>query len=401
MRRLVLPLLAALAVAACQEKLTAPGDCPALCPGGELTLRDTVLTPDSANTYPLESGYVERGLGQSILVSNGLPASDARGLIRFVSRPDTVLVDDEWLPYTIDSIALSIGVAGRDTLAPGLELLVYRIPVALADSTATFADVQLLLDDTNILDTIVVPDTLETGIIRTVYAGADLARFDIAAADSGVLALAVALNAPTVTGVRLGGIAGGTFVPRFVTHVTVEAEDEDDEDQTITRSGAFTSWVAATEPVIDPGTLVVGGAPSKRTLIVFPLPSRLRDTAGIVRATLELTPAGTIIGLANDPAVLQVRAILANFGAKSPPISVSSVTAGTAVLRTPIDTTISVDVTSIVRAWQAADSIPTALLVDLQPEAATFTRVVVQSAAGAAPPRLRITYSLPFDFEAP
>jgi len=86
---------------------------------------------------------------------------------------------------------------------------------------------------------------------------------------------------------------------------------------------------------------------------------------------------------------------------KSPPISTSNVQGGTAVLRAPIDTVISVDVTSIVRAWQAADSIPTALLLDLQPEAATFTRLVLESTSSPLQPRLRVTYSLPFEFEAP
>src|SRR5690606_28697202 len=394
--RVAFLLAAVLAVAACQEKLTAPGDCPALCPGGDLELRDTVLTPDSANTYPLVGGYVERGIGQSILVSNGLPADDARGVIRFVPRADTVLVDGEWLPYTIDSISLFIGVAGRDTLAPGLELLVYRLPVELADSTSSFADIQALLVDANVIHTIAVPDTLESGVIETVYSGAELAAFDIPAADSGALGIALALNAPTTTGIRIGGIAGGTLVPRFVTHVTVDVEDEDDENQTISRAGAFTSWVSAVDRVIDFSRLEIGGAPSTRGLIVFPFAGQLRDSAGIVRATLELTPAQTIIGLANDPAVLQVRAILANFGAKSPPISTSNVQGGTAVLRAPIDTVISVDVTSIVRAWQAADSIPTALLLDLQPEAATFTHLTFESTSSPMQPRLRVTYSLPF-----
>ena len=394
-------ILAVLALAACQERLTAPGDCPALCPGGELTVRDSVLVPDTANTFPDVGGYVERGLGTSILVSNGLPALDARGMIRYIARADTVLVGEDWLPYTVDSISLFLGVAGRDTLAPGLELLLYRIPVELADSTTPFADIAALLTDANVVDTIAVPDTLESGVIETKYSGAELAGFAIPPADSGVLAFAVALNAPSPTGIRLGGIAGGTLIPRFVTYATVDAEDEDDELQTISRAAAFTSWVAATEPVVDPATLVIGGAPSKRALIVFPFEGELRDSAGIVRATLELTPAETILGLPNDPAVLQVRAILANFGAKSPPIATTSVSAGVAVLRAPIDTVISVDVTSIVRAWQAADSIPTALLLDLQPEAATFTRLVLESTASGAQPRLRITYSLPFEFEAP
>lgn len=401
MRRFAFLLAGALALAGCQEKLTAPADCPALCPGGELELHDAVLTPDSANTYPDEGGYVERGLGQSILVSNGLPAADARGVLRFVPRADTVLVDGEWLPYAIDSVTLALGVAGRDTLAPGLELLVYRIPVELADSTASFAEIQALLTDANIIDTIAVPDTLETGVIETVYSAAELAAFEIPVADSGALAIALALNAPTTTGIRIGAIAGGTLVPRFVTHARVETEDEEDEEQTISRGAAFSSWVAGADPVIDDSRLVIGGAPSKRAIVVFPFPELLRDSAGIVRATLELTPAETIIGLANDPAVLQARAILANFGAKSPPLSTSAVPGGNAVLRAPIDTVISLDVTSIVRAWQAADSIPTALLLDLQPEAASFTRLVLESTTVGAEPRLRVTYSLPFDFEAP
>lgn len=397
-------ILAALVLTGCQERLTAPADCPALCPGGDLELQDVVLLPDSDDSYPDVGGYVDRGLGTSILVSNGLPAADARGIIRFVARADTIFVNDEWVEYAIDSIALSIGVTGRDTLATGLELLLYRIPVEAADSEATFTDIQALLVDENVVDTIAIPDTLESGFVRTVYTGAELDRFAIPAADTGVLAFALTLEAPTVTGVRIGGIAGGNLVPRFVTYATVDVEDEDETEQTISRGPAFTSWVAAVDPVASPSLLVVGGAPSKRSLLRFPFPSPLRDSAGIVRATLELTPTETVLGLPNDPAVLQARAIFADFGAKSPPIPVGSVNGGVAVLRVPIDTALSVDVTSIVRAWQASDSIPTAILLDMQPEAATFTRLVLESletGGAAAAPRLRITYSLPFDFEAP
>jgi hypothetical protein len=406
MRRLAFALLAAAVLAGCQEKLTAPGDCPALCPGGELDLRDTIVNPEPGgdDTYPDVGGYIERGIGEALLVSNGLPAADARGIIRFVSRPDTVPVGEDFEPYVIDSVALSVGIAARDTLATGLQLLLYRIPVALADSTTSFAEIESLLLPENLIRAVEVPDTLHTGVLRTVFSGAELARVAIPAADTGVLAMALALSAPQATGVRVGSIAGGALVPRFVTYVSVDAEDEDEAEQTISRAASFTSWVAASEPAIDPARLTIGGAPSKRALIRFPFPDGLRDTAQIVRATLELTPVETIIGLSSDPAVLQVRAILADFGAKSPPISVSSVPAGIGVLEVPIDTVLSVDVTSIVRAWQAADSIPTAMLLDVQPEAATFTRLVLESTASggaAAQPRLRITYARPIDFEAP
>lgn len=408
MKRRLFTILAAAALLGCQEKLTAPADCPALCPGDGLTLRDTVLTPEPGrdDTYPEVGGYVERGVGEAILVSNGLPAADARGVIRFIARPDTVPVGgDDYMEYTIDSVVVSLGLQARDTLAPGLELVLYRIPVDVADSTATFADIAPLLVPENALDTIPLEDDMERGPLRLVYSGADLARVAIPAADSGVLALAVALEAPEVTGVRLGSIAGGgTLAPRFITYVTVDAEDEDDQEQSITRSAAFTGWVAASEPAVDFSYLVVGGAPSKRALLRFPFTSALRDSVGIVRATLELTPAEPIIGLANDPAEMQARAILADFGAKSPPLSALVVEPGTATLEAPVDTVVSLDVTAIVRAWQASDSIPTALLLDLQPEAASFTRAVFESSTtggDAAQPRLRITYSLPFDFEAP
>lgn len=404
MRRVILACLAAAALAGCQERLTAPADCPALCPGGELELRDTVLTPSSDETFPDVGGYVDRGLGTSILVSNGLPAADARGIIRFVARADTVLVGEDWLPYTIDSISLSLGIAARDTMVDDLALLVYRLPVELADSAATFAEVEAQLVEANVIDTIPIPETIRTGAVTAVYTGAELARFAIPAADSGVLALALGLQSPAVTGVRVAGIAGGTIVPRFTTYATVDVEEEEEQDQTIVRAPAFTTWVAAAEPAAPPELLLVGGAPSKRVLLRFPFPDVLSDTAEVVRATLELTPAEPVIGLANDPAVLQVRAIFADFGAKSPPIPESGVAAGVAVLEVPIDTALSVDVTAIVRAWQQADSLPTAMLLDLQPEAATFTRLLLESTETGSPaavPRLRITYSLPFDFETP
>ena len=37
-------LLAVVTLAACQEKLTAPADCPALCPGGQPQVFDEVFT---------------------------------------------------------------------------------------------------------------------------------------------------------------------------------------------------------------------------------------------------------------------------------------------------------------------------------------------------------------------
>ena len=63
------------------------------------------------------------------------------------------------------------------------------------------------------------------------------------------------------------------------------------------------------------------------------------------------------------------------------------------------------DVTSIVRLWQASEERPEAIFLSLLPqlEGASFTRPVFGSTRSGTvgPPRLRITYLKPFPFETP
>ena len=87
-----LSLLASLALAgalaACQEKLTTPVDCPELCPGNSLIVRDTVIEPlfDLDSTF---TGYLKATEIPALLVSNGLPAGDARSWATFPRRTDS------------------------------------------------------------------------------------------------------------------------------------------------------------------------------------------------------------------------------------------------------------------------------------------------------------------------
>src|SRR5688572_546587 len=103
-------LLAGLALAGCQEKLTTPADCPTLCPGGQPQIFDEVFTATigADSSY---SGYVQPHQSQSLLVSNGLQGYEERALIRFLTRADSVSVRDTLRGYTIDSVALSFAVA--------------------------------------------------------------------------------------------------------------------------------------------------------------------------------------------------------------------------------------------------------------------------------------------------
>jgi len=174
--------------------------------------------------------------------------------------------------------------------------------------------------------------------------------------------------------------------------------------RTFSSTPTFNSFVTPPQPVPDTTLLVVGGEPSSRALLRFELPLHIRDSATIVRATLELTPVVPISGLPTDPARLQARAVLADLGAKSP---VSS-----AFGRVPVDTldpgttSVNLEAVRLVELWLGATPRPSSLVLSLAPdlEAASFSRPVFYSTRAAdstVRPRLRISYLRAFPFENP
>ena len=387
-------------IAGCQEKLTAPADCPALCPGGQPQVFDEVFTAVSGADSSFV-GYVQPRQAGAILVSNGLQGFEERGLVRFLARSATVSVRDTARSYTIDSVALSFALIARDTNLTGLQLLLYRLTPSF-DSSTTFADVAPAFVPDSLIATVDVPDTLNAGTVRTVFQGADLSRVEIPASDSGRLALGIRITAPTATGVRLGAVATGSG-PIFTTYATLDVPDTGTAKlRTISLGPTFNTYVSEVPQVVDPALLAVGGAPSARALLRFDLPSRIRDSATIVRATLELTPVAPITGLPTDPARLLSQAVLADVGAKSPVSSAPG--------RVPADTleigtsAVSLEAVRLVELWLGASSRPSALVLSLTPEAASFSRPVFYSTRAADPavrPRLRISYLLSFPFESP
>lgn len=400
MTRGVGALLAALVLSGCQEKLTAPADCPALCPGGQPQVYDEVFTAIEGADSSF-AGYLQPHQAPALLVSNGLQGFEERALVRFLRRADSVSVRDTLRAYTIDSVALNFNLVARDTTLNGLQILVYRIPTAI-DSATTFPGIAPAFVPESLIAAIDVPDSLISGSLRAVFGAAELSRVQLLAADSGQLAVGVRLNSPTPTGARLGSLAGGAGAV-FTSYVTLDVPDTGTAKlRTIALGPEFNTYVSEVPQVNDPDLLAVGGAPSARSLIRFSLPPRIRDSATIVRATLELTPVAPVTGLPTDPARLQARAVLADVGAKSP---VSS-----AVGRVPEDTldigaaTATLEAVRLVELWLGATTRPSALVLSLTPEAASFTRPVFYSTRAADPalrPRLRLSYLLSFPFETP
>jgi hypothetical protein len=387
------------AITGCQERLTAPAECPELCPGGESQVFDLVLAP-LANSDSSFSGYVARTTAGAVLVSNGLPASEDRAVYRFNARADSVPVNDTLRPYVVDSARITLNLIARDTLLGGLKLYLFRIDPAV-DTSATFESINQQLVSTAIIDSIEVPDTLDNGSVTTVLRGADLAKVALPPGTGGVLAMGVAMAAAQPSGVRLGTTASGTGAT-FISFVTAVAPDTAGTHQTISRDATFSTTVTQTPLVPDPAFLTVGGEPSSRALLRFDLPQPIEDSATIVRATLELLPQSPVLGLRTDPPVLQARAVIADLGAKSPVTSDPNfITAGALSLGTA--DTVRLDVTPLVRAWQNSSQPPEAIFLSLMPEAASFTRPVFGSTRSGTVggPRLRVTYLKPFPFENP
>jgi hypothetical protein len=395
---------------ACQEELTSPAQCPELCPGGTPTVFDTVLGAVPGGDESVQ-GYVSRGGGTALLTSNALPASEDRAIYRFVARNDSVVVRDTARAYTIDSVSIAMNLVARDTLVNNLRILLFRLPADIDPDTATFAGIDPQLSPASLIDSIVVPDSINSGVVSVTLSGATLDRVAIPLGTGGVLAIGLRVGADGPTGIRTGTIAGSNAAT-FTTFVTVDVPDTTTSilHQSLQRSSQFNGFVTQTPYVAAPGTLLIGGEPSSRAFLHFDIPQGIKDSATVVRATLELIPTIPIPGLPTDPAVLESRAVLSDLGPKSP-------LDGTLAL---IDTlmlgsvdTVRMDVTRIVQKWQGSDDLPEEIAVRLLarttsatalPEASSFTRTLFGSTSPLSPvggPRLRITYLMAFPFESP
>jgi hypothetical protein len=347
----------------------------------------------------------------ALLVSNGFAVSENRAAYRMSPRADSIEVRDTNRTYTVDSVALTLTVLARDTLVNGLKLVLYRISDTV-NATATFPSLDAQLTPEHVIDTLVVPDTMNTGTVRVVLRGADLAKVDLPLAGNGILALGVSMVADQPTGVRIGAARANNGAT-FTSYVTVDVTDTTTaiRKQALALTPTFNTYVTQTPLLPDPRFLTVGGDSSSRSLLRFALPASIVDSANIVRATLDLVPRTAIPGLPGDIAILEGRAVLADLGAKSP-VSTDVRFIVDDTVQVNSSDTVRLDVTRIVQLWQASTTSPDAIFLSLLPEASTFTRAEFGSTRSdpaltpsatepVGAPQLRITYQRPFPFENP
>jgi hypothetical protein len=399
----ILALLAA-GTFGCRENLATPGDCPALCPGDRIEVRDTVIAAVVGGDSTFV-GYTPRNARQVLLVSDGLAAGEYRSFVVFNKHTrDSVLVDGTNREYVIDTVAISFLVEVRDTAVTNLRLLMYRVP-ATTDSSITFDGLETLLGPENLLDSARMNDTLKTGRVEAVFTGDRLASVLPPAEDSGRFGVGLRVRADAPTGVRiaLDPLLTGTgplFEYRGEALAVADTGKRRQKVQVRLESVARTGYVQNTDLVANanPDLLYLGGPQAARALVRFSVPAFIRDTAQLVRATLILTPASPLVGLPNTRVRDSVGAVglVVDLGAKSPTNAFGFIPRG--LLSVGTSNVVTVDVYSLVSTWQSNGGAPQAIFLQHSAETTGggFMQPVFYSTRSVVgQPLLRITYGIP------
>jgi hypothetical protein len=225
-------------------------------------------------------------------------------------------------------------------------------------------------------------------------------------ADSGRLGFGIRVTADSLASAAFSTTEAGagelalTWFYHYTIPDTVSATPDSVNYTSQVRAPGFDSFVF--DPPSHPidSNLVVGGAPSARSLIRVNIPPFLHDSIDVVRATVVIVPVAPVAGAASDSFSIMARAVLADLGAKSP---LSPNPAGFAVVHTGSTDTVRIDLTDLVRGWTVLDTtVATAFFLSQLPEASSFTEIQFYSSrAPAFRPALHVTYIKRFPFGQP
>lgn len=405
-RRRVHATLGALALAVlgfgCTENIAAPGRCPGLCPSGRVQIVDTTYTGLVVGDSSFR-GYVNPSEGAFLLLADrdslqsaGVARFGPRGIQWFPGVNDTAVSAGR-----LDSVAISVYVRDRDTTVHNVRILVYRVPVDV-DTGITLPQLQRYFVDSLLVDSVPVPDSVSAGIVtHTIRAGGFDSRPET---DSGAVALGFAVRAASRTTLSISSTDDylGTTLLAWYVHAIAP---RDTVTHIFTTRPEFDTFVYAPPPLNADSALVAGGLPSARTILRFSssLPPQATDSLGLVRATLILTPTRPASGRPREVFRIAARGILRDNGAKSV-IFADTSAGGTTELTAGDSGEIHIEIGRLLRVWgsSAGDSLPRALMLLGEPDGLGMGEVSISGhAAGAAAPRLRITYVRPYAFGVP
>jgi hypothetical protein len=414
-RRLAL-VGAVLLIAACVERVTAPGQCPDFCPSGQITIVDTLL----ATGISRDSGFRGYVLAHqaALMLAAHLPGPadtlDSRPVFRINGYGSRFRIATDTTTGAIlgaDSARLQVYVMRRDTATHNLRLHLYRLPIAI-DTSTTFGSVVPFTDslrsvniDTLLAqpggkdpvtgDSAAVVDTISHRVLLSLKLDTAAARY--VANDSGTVAYGIRIAADSHASIAFGK---GAFGPVLQWYLQVDSMGIKPVARTPGALGAaFASFVFAPPPAPPDSTLAVGGVPSARSLLRVAFPKFIRDSSQVIRGTLILVPAVPARGAPADSFVIEARTVFADFGAKSP----LDLRLGDTTLIHPGSTdTVRIEVTNLLQLWAADSTHPTTLALRVQAEAQFLGEIrFYPSLAAAFRPALQVTFVRRFPFGAP
>ena len=410
-RRLAL-VGAVLFVAACVERLTAPGHCPDYCPSGEITIVDTLLTT-SINRDSSYRGYV-LAYQTPVMLAAQLPGAtdtlDSRPIFRIngIGSGFVLSTTDTGAILGADSARLQVRIVRRDTATHNLWLHLYRLPITI-DTSTTFGSVVPFTDSLRSVnvDTLLaqpggkdpvtgdslVVDTVNHHLVLSLKLDATSARY--VGTDSGTVAYGIRIAADTLASIAFGK---GTFGPVLQWYLRVDSLGTPVARNPAVLSAAFASSVFAPPPAPLDSTLAVGGVPSAHSLLRVAFPKFIRDSSQIIRGTLFLVPAVAARGAPADSFVMEARTVLADFGRKSP---IDARLDDPIVIHPGATDTIKIEVTSMLQLWAADTTHPTVFLLRSRAEAQYFGEIRFYPSKAALRPTLQITYVKQFPFGVP
>jgi len=288
---------------ACTEELEGGEGCPLLCPQQQQTFRDTIIEGIDFDTTL--GPYPVLGVSNGALLASRGDTLETYVVVRFDALPD--FFNPNNLPVVeeitaIDSTVLRFFVDTVGSRASGpFTIEVFNVDTTASDSSA--AVVRSLFRPDRKLSAVTLAGGSIADSLRIPLPDAFLlARIQ----ERGRLRVGLRIVSPANAQLRLGALANGEPAPRltfdpstdttyFPLDVTPRTSFVGAELDDVLRL-AYTVYTltARGTPHPPPGTLGVGGWPSRRAYLRFRIPPAILDSSTVVRADLLLTqlPAG-------------------------------------------------------------------------------------------------------------
>ncbi len=434
MKRYFAILLLCAGPIACVEVATAPGVCPTFCPNGTIESRDTIFTDIIVRDSSFR-GYVQAYQAEAMTAVDVPGVIDSRAFFvtnNMFTRTTFHTGDTTTVPLFADSVRLRTIIVRRDTQATNLQLKLYSLPVT-SDSTATFLSLEPdfsspPVDSVNVSAVLARPPITDTTTRRIwgdsiwtdsaghvivqadsgrtlfLYWHLDSLQAPLVEADSGRLGFGVRVTADSFATIAIGTLESGrNALVSWYFHYTVPDTVSSEPDTVKTgiqpRAPQFDSFVFDRAPQPLDSNLVVGGAPSARSLLRVDLPAFLHDSIDVVRATLILVPVAPVSASPADSFEVRGLPVLADLGAKSP---LANVLTGKTTIHANVADTVRIELTDLIRNWALDTTQTTAFMLGQVPEAASYTEVrFYSSRTSALRPALHITYVKRFPFGKP